>query len=72
MVCVTQRLQAIIKNKFTNQLYNRKSHFGHPYTVCDRISKEAVRELKLKEEPYYAISHINKYRRRESELLPRL
>ena len=57
---------------FTNYLFNRKSHFGHPNTVCDRISKEAVRELKLKEEPNYAISHINQYRCRESELLSRL
>ena len=53
-------------------LFNRKSHFGNQNTVCDRISKEAVRELKLKEETYHAISHINQYCCRESELLSRL
>ena len=59
-------IKQLITQPLQNHLFNRKSHFGNPNTVCDRISKEAVRELKLKEESNYAISHINQYRCRES------
>ena len=35
---------------FINQIIYPKVALREPKTVCDRISKEAVRELKLKEE----------------------
>jgi hypothetical protein len=62
MECVSKQFNTDIKLNTITQLFIRKSHFGNQKSVCDRISKEAVRELILKEETYHAISHINQYR----------
>jgi hypothetical protein len=43
---------------FINKLFMWKSHSPNQ-SLCDRISMEAVRELKLKEESNHATSHIN-------------
>ena len=52
MVCNAQHITSrLLIYKYINLFFIRKSHSGNHESACDRISKEALRELIIKEEP---------------------